>query len=139
MKKSLGFIASGSIFLLAAVTTFAQTTVNVQPPQGAINNLSVQNLPQFVINLLFIIGLIVAVAFLIYGGIKWILSGGDKTAVESARNHIIAAIIGLIIVVAAFFIINIIFTLLGVNNPLKNGQFQLPTLSNPGPTQAPSQ
>lgn len=69
---------------------------------------------------MFIIGVVVAVIFLIYGGIKWILSGGDKTAVESARNHIIAAIVGLIIVVGAFFIIGLIFQLLGQANPITN-------------------
>jgi len=62
----------------------------------------------------------VAVAFLIYGGIKWILSGGDKQAVESARNHIVAAIVGLVIVAGAFVIIGVVFKLLGQTNPITN-------------------
>ncbi|MEX2007505.1 MAG: pilin [Candidatus Levyibacteriota bacterium] len=134
MKRIIPTIATGAAYLLTTVSAFAQT-INVKPPSGSIpSNTPVENFPQFLINLLFIIGLIVAVAFLIYGGIKWILSGGDKTAVESARNHIIAAIVGLVIIVGAFFIISIVFTLLGVANPLTGGQFQLPKLNAPGPT-----
>lgn len=76
------------------------------------------------ITLILIVAIVVAVFFLIYGGIRWILSGGDKTAVESARNHIVAAIVGLVIALLAFFIINIIGGLFGIS--LTN--LQLPTL-----------
>lgn len=64
--------------------------------------------------LLLIIAVIIAVFFLIYGGIKWITSGGDKTAVEGARNHIVAAIVGLLIALLAFFIVNFVMGLLGM-------------------------
>jgi hypothetical protein len=60
-----------------------------------------------------------------YGGIKWITSRGDKVAVESARRHIVAAVIGLVVVISAFFILQVVFRILGVQNPLNNG---LPTL-----------
>jgi hypothetical protein len=60
-----------------------------------------------------------------FGGIKWITSRGDKVAVESARRHIVAAVIGLVVVVSAFFILQVVFRILGVQNPLNN---ELPTL-----------
>lgn len=65
-----------------------------------------------IIVILFIIAVVVALVFLIWGGLKWIFSGGDKTAVESARNTIIAAIIGLVIVFSAFFLLNLITQIL---------------------------
>lgn len=77
--------------------------------------------------LLLIVAVIVSVFFLIYGGIKWITSGGDKTGVESARNHIIAAIVGLIIALLAFFILNFVGGFFGIS--LTN--LQPPTLTNP--------
>lgn len=120
VKKSLGFITAGASFLITAASAFAQN-IPLQAPAGSITpDLCLSKLPQFIIQLVFIIGVILAVIFLIYGGIKWILSGGDKSAVESARNHIIAAIIGLIIVVGAFFIIGLIFQLIGQANPVTN-------------------
>jgi len=133
MRKVFPFAASSATFLLSAVSAFAQS-ISISPPEGSLPigsaGVKLENIPGFIINWLFIIGLIVAVAFLIYGGIKWILSGGDKTAVESARNHIIAAIIGLIIIVGAFFIVSIIFSVLGItDNPLTSGgAFTLPKL-----------
>lgn len=65
-----------------------------------------------IIVILFIIAVVVALLFLIWGGLKWIFSGGDKAAVESARNTIIAAIIGLVIVFSAFFLLNLITQIL---------------------------
>src|SRR4051812_290541 len=39
-----------------------------------------------IIVLLLVIATLLSLFFLIWGGIKWILSGGDKTGVEGARN-----------------------------------------------------
>lgn len=68
-----------------------------------------------IITIVLIIAIIIALFFLIYGGIKWILSGGDKTAVEAARNHIVAAIVGIVIVLLAFFIMQFVLGLFGLN------------------------
>jgi len=57
---------------------------------------------------LLVTAVILALIFLIWGGIKWITSGGDKAKVESARNTIIGAIIGLIVVFTSFLIISIV-------------------------------
>ena len=62
-----------------------------------------------------VIAAIMALFVLIWGGIKWILSGGDKTKVEGARNTIIAAIIGLVITFLAYFILTIVLGLFGIS------------------------
>lgn len=67
-----------------------------------------------------IIAVIFALIYLLYGGIKWITSRGEKTEVEEARNHIMAAVIGLIIVILAVFILSIVLGAFGINfNELK--------------------
>ncbi len=104
--------------------------IPITPPIGAINDVPIENIPQFIITIIFIIGIIIAIVFLIYGGIKWILSGGDKTKVESARGHIVAAIIGLVTIIASFLIFSFVFQILGVRNPLTGG-LCIPTLQNP--------
>lgn len=78
-----------------------------------------------VITLLFIFAAVFALGFLIWGGIKWILSGGDKTGVESARNTIVAAVVGLVIVFLSYFILNIVLTFF-LGHSITN--FALPTL-----------
>ena len=79
------------------------------------------------ITLIFVLAVLIALAFLVFGGIKWITSGGDKTAVEGARNTIVAAIVGLVIVFLSYFILNII---LGIFN-LSLAQLKLPELTPP--------
>lgn len=55
--------------------------------------------------LLFIIGAI-SIIMLIIGGIRYTISGGDSSAVTSAKNTILYAIVGLIIAFLAFAIVN---------------------------------
>ena len=52
---------------------------------------------------------------LVIGGVRWITSGGDKAQTESARNQITAAIIGLIVVFAAWAVANLIELFFGVD------------------------
>ncbi len=68
-----------------------------------------------VITAAFVLATLIALVFLVYGGVKWITSGGDKAAVEGARNTIVAAVVGLVIVFLAYFILSIILGLFGLN------------------------
>ncbi|MDO8621005.1 MAG: hypothetical protein Q7R31_01875 [Candidatus Levybacteria bacterium] len=134
MRKSLGFISALSLYASSAFLAIAQgaapkgdVSIPIVVPTGALPlDLDIGKLPQFIITLLFIVGVIIAIAFLIYGGIKWVMSGGDKAGVEAARNHIVAAIIGLVIIAAAFFIIQVVFRLLGTS--LDISTLTIPTL-----------
>lgn len=51
--------------------------------------------------LLFIIGAI-AVIMLIIGGIRYVVSGGDQTAVTGAKNTILYAIVGIVVAILAY-------------------------------------
>lgn len=55
--------------------------------------------------LLFIIGAI-SVIMLIYGGIRYTTSGGNANSVTAAKNTIMYAIIGLIVAIFAYAIVN---------------------------------
>ncbi|MDR1032537.1 MAG: pilin [Candidatus Nomurabacteria bacterium] len=57
--------------------------------------------------ILFLVGAI-SVIMLIYGGIKYTTSAGDTAKVTSAKNTIMYAIVGLIISILAFAIINFV-------------------------------
>ena|SRR5579871_2627065 len=78
-------------------------------PTGSINRIV-----HTVINLLSAVVGIVAVVMIIVGGLRYITSGGNDTSVTSAKNTILYAIIGLIIV--AFAQILVRFTLSKVTN-----------------------
>jgi len=61
-----------------------------------------------VINIFSVIVGIVAVVMIIWGGLKYITSGGDSGNVTGAKNTILYAIIGLIIVALAQFIVRFV-------------------------------
>ena len=59
---------------------------------------------------------IISVVMLIYGGLRYILSGGDAKKVTDAKNTILYAIIGLIISLLAYAIVNFVLnSVIGVN------------------------
>jgi len=70
------------------------------------------------------IGLLTIIAFiwftfkLILGAISIMGAGSDKTALENARKDITTSIVGLIVVIAAVFIIDLIGKILGIDNIL---------------------
>ena len=112
MRKLTNLVSSGLIYFFAfpskVLAVNAVTPCDPNSPFGKIC-LDASNMGRLInsaLTLIFIIATIAALIWLIYGAFKWILSGGDKTAVEEARNHITAAIIGLVIVFLAYFILN---------------------------------
>lgn len=58
----------------------------------------------FVIDWMLYIAGFLAVVYLIYAGITYIMAGGDPAKAEKARTGIVNAIIGIIIIVLAFVI-----------------------------------
>lgn len=66
----------------------------------------IQNIAAEAVNVFSIIVGVVAVIMIIYGGFKYITSGGDSNHVSSAKNTLIYAIVGLIIVALAQLIVH---------------------------------
>ena len=59
--------------------------------------------------LLFIIGAI-AVIMLVIGGIRYTTSNGDSNQVTAAKNTILYAIIGIIVAILAYAVVNFVIT-----------------------------
>jgi len=116
MKK----IIKGFIYGQIALTSFAGrvlaqdgSTVNLGKPEG----IEIETLPTLIrgaISLVMIIAALASFGYLIWGGITWITSGGDKGKVEEARMRISAALVGLVIVAAAWAIMLMIQHFLGI-------------------------
>lgn len=77
------------------------------------------------IGVMLVIGTLLAFAQLLQGGLAWITSGGDKTALEGARDRIINALIGLLIVFAAWALYVVILRFLGISLLGDNGVINL--------------
>jgi len=104
-------------------------------------NLNTGNAFGNIITIIFIIATILALVYLIWGGIKWVLSGGDKAKVDAARAAIVASIVGLIIVFLSYFILNVVvglfikdFSLNNITLPTVNGGGSVSCASHGDPT-----
>ena len=114
-------LATAFVALVAPATALAQlggggggtNTLNDNSrvnPSGDANftgatGLNVIGLANTILNTATLLIGIIAVFFLIYSGFQYITAGGDAEKVKKARAGIVNAVIGIIIVVAAFFII----------------------------------
>lgn len=61
-----------------------------------------------IINVLLTVGGIIAVIMIIVGGIKYTTSTGDSSSLNSARETILYAVVGLVISIMAFAIVNFV-------------------------------
>jgi len=95
----------------------AAAEVNLKPGGqfSQLGNLTIGGIISGAIRFVLVIAALVFFFILVIGGIKWIASGGDKAQTESARNQITAALVGLVIVFAAWAIVQLINTFFGVN------------------------
>jgi hypothetical protein len=79
------------------------------------NPVNFQDIPSFLVNiikiLLSVVG-ILAVLFIVYGGLRYITSGGNQTSVTAAKNTVIYALLGLIVSVLSFAIVQVLTNLL---------------------------
>ncbi len=112
MKKIITVISSLGIPMFFAHPVFADIDISVSKPP----NLLIVDPGKLIggsIGLILILAALAAFIFLIWGGVQWIMSGGDKTGVESAQHRIQAALLGLFIVFAAWALMMIVGGFLG--------------------------
>jgi fumarate reductase subunit C len=69
----------------------------------------------FLINLVLIVSAIIFLFMIIWGGVQWITSGGNKDKIAAARGRITHAVIGLAIVALAAVIAQTVGSILGFN------------------------
>lgn len=122
IKKIISFGSAlagvAAVSPISAVLAIENDYVNIQPGDTeftGLNNLRPSNFISGAINFLLGIAGVVAFIFLLWGGLQWILAGGDKEGTEKARKKITSALIGLAIVFSAYALIFIIQALFNIN------------------------
>ncbi len=130
MKKFINYISGSLVAITVLLGVATMTTATISLPVSATTpKQSVQdgvtsiggdtdgrragaftNLIENVINiLLFVIGA-VAVIMIIIGGIRYTTSAGDQSAVTGAKNTILYSVVGLVIAIMAYAIVNFVVT-----------------------------
>ena len=102
---------------LYSSAVLAADDINLNPTGefSALGKLTIGGIVAGFIRLILVIAALVFFFILVVGGIRWIASGGDKAQTETARNQITAALVGLVIVFAAWAIVQLINTFFGID------------------------
>jgi len=116
--KKLSVITAPLLYLAMAAPVLADVLdAGVKRAPGTINaDTSIGSLITFFVAFIIVLATLLALVMIVIGAIQWITSGGDKTKVDAARNHIIAAIIGLVVIALSFVIINVVISALGLGS-----------------------
>ena len=110
--------------VMIAVKASAQSFGIPQPTGMEITDLGL--LISRIISVALVIAGVLVFAYLVWGGIAWITSGGDKAKTEEARARITAALVGLAIVAAAWAIMQLVSYFFGIDF-IFNGGTEIPT------------
>lgn len=122
--KKINFLKVAEV-LLTVVIIFAPLFVNAQlsrnfqcDPSSGLNctaGTSVNQLIKTVINWMLGIAFGIAVLFLIIGGFWYITSAGNEETAEKGKGTAVNAIIGIVIIILSYVIVNVVSNL--VANP----------------------
>jgi len=111
-------MTSAKVMALASFPLLAaDETINLEPDEGigsSLSGLTIGGIIAAALKLALVVAAVVFFFILVIGGIRWIMSGGDKAHTEAARSQITAALVGLVIVFAAWAITKLIGTFFGV-------------------------
>ena len=99
------------------------------------DQIPVSTILSFFVTAFFVVGAVVALIFMIMGGIRWITSGGDAEQIAKARNTIVFSVVGLVVILISIFVVKYISDILGF--PLiiisNNAGDAPPEMDTPGP------
>ncbi len=111
--KAINFLVSALVLgLLAApaVTWAAGFNTVLSPFAGVQGGSDIVGAIRNIVNALLILIAIIAVIVVIIGGVRYITSSGDDDAAASAKNTIIYALIGLVVIGLSIVIVNFILS-----------------------------
>lgn len=116
--KAVGLSSAATAALSIATAAYAQGATLSFPTTSTYGFSDLSTALSGVLNLVFFFALILVLIYLVWGGIQWITSGGDKAGTEAARGKITGAIVGIIIVAVAFAIFRLLMTFVGASDTI---------------------
>lgn len=100
-----------AMLLLMPLFVWAQLPTPTVPTVPGTTLTEVENLIRRVAQFFLVIGVILAVIYIIWGGVKWMMAGGDDTKIKTAKTQIWSGVWGALVVIAVGLILQ---TLAGV-------------------------
>lgn len=104
---------------MSLLTVFAGSgKINLDPNQGDANLAKIGNIGDLIgaaVGSAFLIAFLLVFTMLVWGGIQWITSGGDKDNTQKARDRITHALVGLAVVAGAWALMKLVEFFFGIN------------------------
>ena len=102
--------------LLSTVFADSATDINLSARGqfAGLQDITIGGIVSALVTLVMILAALIFFFMLVWGGVKYITAGGDKGQTEAARGQITGALIGLVIVFAAWAIVNLVSIFFGV-------------------------
>ena len=94
-------------------------SIEIQAPSGIPTGLTISDLASTFIQVAIVIGILLALFYLIYGGFIWVQSGGKKEDLDKARRTILFSIFGIVIMALSLVIVNVVASAFGVKTAVK--------------------
>lgn len=104
-KKTMLTIACAS--LLLPLIALAGGLTPVKPFLGTSSGTLISAITD-IVNALLTLAAVVAAIFVIIGGVRYITAQGDEDAIEAAKNTVIYAVIGVVVIALSAVIVNFI-------------------------------
>ncbi len=117
---------SGPVSLSLPTPSTWLTGLGTGLPFGGLDFI-VGNIVPFAINLLIFLSVVLSFIFLVIGGIRLMISGGNKEGTAKAKNTIMYALVGLALAIGSFLILGVVQQLFGIDFNLPN--WPRPTVS----------
>lgn len=93
---------------VSAVNVFDQCGSNPDAAVCKSTGDNAQSMIKSIINtLLYVLGAI-AIIMIVVGGIRYTLSGGDSSSIKGAKDTVLYSVIGLVVAVASYAIVNFV-------------------------------
>ena len=123
IKEGIAVVGAAAVFVASTVSSFAGSTF---VPSGVAQTSSltqtggITTFLSGVLNLLIGIAGFLVLVYLVISGVKYITSGGDAQKTESARKSIIAALIGIVVVLLSYILVRLVLNVFAPGVGLTN-------------------
>ncbi|MCH8748600.1 hypothetical protein IH781_02515 [Patescibacteria group bacterium] len=112
-KRTLAAVTIASFLVVPGVALAQGLATQVIPPGGTQTGSDLPNAITNILNALLVLVAIAALIMLIIGGVRYIFSGGDEEKAAAAKNTILYALVGLVVIALAAVAVNFILQAVG--------------------------
>ncbi|OGY86200.1 MAG: hypothetical protein A2233_01035 [Candidatus Kerfeldbacteria bacterium RIFOXYA2_FULL_38_24] len=111
MQKISSVVAAtvGGVFLVRSAA-LAQINTNYTDVKANLGDRDLRDIVQLAINVFLSLLALIAVVLILVGGFQWMTAGGNDEKVGAAKKRLISALIGLVIIFAAWAIVLFAFS-----------------------------